>query len=57
MTKKNMRRYAAQKAAITRKFNSDLLKSVTNFKFASVGALKAVRTRKLNALNAMFGVS
>jgi len=47
--------YAGHKAAITRHYNQQLMRCLEKFSFASVAAIKAARTRRMNSLNRMFG--
>ena len=56
MTKKQKRMYAAAKAVVTKQSNKQMIAALNDMRFFSLAALKAVKTRRMNKVNSMFGV-
>ena len=56
MNKKQMRLYAAAKAAVTRESKRKMETALENMQFLSCAAIKATHTRRINMINRQFGV-
>lgn len=56
MNKKQIRLYAAAKAAVTRETNRKMIRAIENMQLFSLVAIKAAKTRKINTIDRQFGV-